>query len=154
MFDFLKNASDEAVQQIMEDSAKKAIKDTGVNVEDLSVKIEDGVATVRGAVDSEDDKRTVIDAVKGVKDIKKVRHALKVEGNEEEGEEDSEGLDNGVQAVYVVRPGDSLWLIADKFYGNGSIWEKISEANNLMEKRGRKDLIHPGDEIIVPKLDD
>ena len=31
--------------------------------------------------------------------------------------------------IYVVQPGDCLWTIARKAYGNGQKWEKIFEAN-------------------------
>ncbi|MGD1842324.1 MAG: LysM peptidoglycan-binding domain-containing protein [Thermonemataceae bacterium] len=152
MKDFLKNASAEVVNQITEDSIQVAIKRTKVAITNLSVQVADKVATVKGEVNSDDDKRKVIEVVKGVKGISKVKHGIKVAGKEEAGEEDSEGIDNNVEAVYIVRAGDSLWAIAEKFYGDGTKWEKISEANQLMEKRGRNDLIHPGDELTIPAL--
>lgn len=33
------------------------------------------------------------------------------------------------QSTYVVQPGDTLWLIAVKAYGRGSMWQLIFEAN-------------------------
>ncbi|MEM9981085.1 MAG: LysM peptidoglycan-binding domain-containing protein [Bacteroidota bacterium] len=152
MKDFLKNTSQEVVNQITEDSIQVAIKRTKVAIQNLSIQVADKVATIKGEVSSEEDKKKIIEVVKGVKDINKVKHAIKVAGKEKAGEEDSEGIDNNVEAVYIVRAGDSLWAIAEKFYGDGSVWEKISEANQLMEKRGRKDLIHPGDELTIPAL--
>lgn len=34
-----------------------------------------------------------------------------------------------VPRTYMVKPGDSLWKISLKFYGNGGFWKKIYEAN-------------------------
>jgi nucleoid-associated protein YgaU len=31
--------------------------------------------------------------------------------------------------TYVTQPGDSLWSIAEDFYGNGALWPKIYAAN-------------------------
>src|SRR5262249_26015670 len=31
--------------------------------------------------------------------------------------------------TYVVQPGDSLWAIAVRFYGNGALWPTIYQAN-------------------------
>src|SRR5688572_17588883 len=36
--------------------------------------------------------------------------------------------------VYVVKAGDSLFKIADSFYGNGNVWRVILEATNEMAK--------------------
>jgi murein DD-endopeptidase MepM/ murein hydrolase activator NlpD len=34
-----------------------------------------------------------------------------------------------VPRTYIVKPGDNLWKIAQKFYKNGGFWKKIYEAN-------------------------
>jgi nucleoid-associated protein YgaU len=31
--------------------------------------------------------------------------------------------------IYVTQPGDTLWSIAEQFYGDGSLWPKIYAAN-------------------------
>lgn len=47
---------------------------------------------------------------------------------------------------YIVQPGDSLSLIALKFYGNLYAWPKIMKANNLLSP----DNIEVGMEILIP----
>jgi LysM repeat protein len=37
------------------------------------------------------------------------------------------------EIVYRVQPGDTLWGLADRFYGNGRRWTEIARANNLKE---------------------
>ena len=34
-----------------------------------------------------------------------------------------------VSKIYIVQPGDTLWKIAQKFYGNGIYWRKIWDNN-------------------------
>lgn len=47
------------------------------------------------------------------------------------------------EEVYVVKPGDVLWRIAEKF---STTWEKLAELNSLSNPH----LIFPGQEIMVP----
>lgn len=48
---------------------------------------------------------------------------------------------------YVVQKGDTLWGIAEKFFGKGqgSRFSQIMSANNLMDT-----LIHPGQVLVIP----
>lgn len=49
---------------------------------------------------------------------------------------------------YVVEKGDSLWSIAKKFYGSGSEYRKIYDANR--EVIQDINIIHTGQEILIP----
>jgi nucleoid-associated protein YgaU len=49
---------------------------------------------------------------------------------------------------YVVQPGDSLWKIAKRFYGNGNDWPKIHEANR--SQIANPDVIEPGQKLVIP----
>jgi len=53
------------------------------------------------------------------------------------------------EIVYTVVAGDSLWKIAQKFYGHGNMFNKIIEANSdkLVDENS---VIHPGDQLRIP----
>ena len=51
---------------------------------------------------------------------------------------------------YTVKAGDSLWKIAQQFYGNGSQYPKII-AGNPGRLKDEKTVIHPGDVLVVPE---
>lgn len=51
-------------------------------------------------------------------------------------------------ARYVVRPGDTLWGIAEKYMGNGLGYHAIAEENHL----SNPDLIFPGNQLIIPVI--
>lgn len=50
---------------------------------------------------------------------------------------------------YVVIRGDSLWKIAKEFYGDGSQWTKIYNANKSVIGKN-PDLIKPGQKLVIP----
>jgi nucleoid-associated protein YgaU len=50
--------------------------------------------------------------------------------------------------TYTVKSGDTLSKIAKEVYGDASEWKKIHEANKA--KVPNPDLIHPGDELVIP----
>ncbi|MCP9275188.1 LysM peptidoglycan-binding domain-containing protein [Mycolicibacterium arenosum] len=48
--------------------------------------------------------------------------------------------------TYTVVSGDTLWAIAEKFYGDGSRYPQIAEASGVPNP----DLIHPGQVLTIP----
>lgn len=50
--------------------------------------------------------------------------------------------------IYTVKKGDCLWNIAKKFYGDGSKWKKIYDANKGNIKN--PNLIYPGQKFKIP----
>lgn len=60
--------------------------------------------------------------------------------------------------TYTVVKGDCLWAIARKFYGDGSKWKKIYDANpKVCGKPYQKGgvtyvMIHPGDVLTIPAI--
>ena len=51
--------------------------------------------------------------------------------------------------TYTVESGDTLWKIAERFYGNGSHYTTIFEANtDVLEDPDR---IYPGQKLVIPK---
>lgn len=52
--------------------------------------------------------------------------------------------------TYVVQPGDTLWTIAVKSYGDGKLWTVIYEANrDILDSPGK---IRPGQELKIPSI--
>lgn len=47
---------------------------------------------------------------------------------------------------YTVVPGDTLFAIAERFYGDGNKYPQIAEASGI----ANPDLIHPGQELTIP----
>jgi len=50
--------------------------------------------------------------------------------------------------TYTVVKGDTFWAIAKRFYGNGSLYTKISNANT--DKIKNPNLIYPGQVLTIP----
>lgn len=51
--------------------------------------------------------------------------------------------------TYIVRKNDSLWKISKKYYGKGSLWRKIANANKNKVRNPNKLTI--GWKLIIPK---
>jgi nucleoid-associated protein YgaU len=52
--------------------------------------------------------------------------------------------------TYTVVAGDSLWRIAQHYYGNGAQFPKII-AGNPGRLKDEKSVIHPGDVLVIPE---
>ncbi|WP_310768445.1 LysM peptidoglycan-binding domain-containing protein [Mycobacterium sp. Z3061] len=48
--------------------------------------------------------------------------------------------------TYTVESGDTLWAIAERFYGDGSKYQVIADASGIPNP----DLIHPGQVLTIP----
>lgn len=51
------------------------------------------------------------------------------------------------QQRYTVEKGDYLWKIAEKVYGDGHLWIKIAQANNIKNP----DIIPVGTQLFIPR---
>lgn len=72
----------------------------------------------------------------------------KVEGEVEETPQTAVG-----PTTYTVERGDTLWEIAERFYGDGSRWHEIFEANSLSmyNPNGQPfPLIHASNVLVIP----
>jgi nucleoid-associated protein YgaU len=52
--------------------------------------------------------------------------------------------------IYTVRPGDSLWTIAERVFGNGEEFPKLIAANPGKVKH-RNSVVLPGDRLVIPE---
>ncbi len=74
--------------------------------------------------------------------------SLSLFGKEKEDKKEKSAKATGEQRTYVVQPGDSLFRVAEKFYGDSTQWKKIRDANRTrIDPDGR---IRAGQIIIVP----
>ena len=53
-----------------------------------------------------------------------------------------------VSLHYIVLPGNTLWGIAEKYYGKGYFWRKIWEANK--DKIENPNIIYPLQRLLIP----
>lgn len=54
------------------------------------------------------------------------------------------------ETTYTVKKGDCLWNIAKRFYGDGSKYKKIYEANK--DKIHNPNLIYPNQVLVIPSI--
>ena len=104
--------------------------------------VQDDKLFIQGAAPSDDIKNDVWNAIKAVDaDYGDLICDLSV---------DTSLPEPAPEAVhYTVKPGDSLWKIAQEMLGNGSLFPKIIEANpgRLVDANS---VIHPGDVLTIP----
>lgn len=118
---------------------KKAVERLGVEVEGLEVEVDGDTAVVRGTVDSQAEREKVILAVGNVAGIARVDDQL------------TSRVEAPPARFHTVEKGESLSLIAKKYYGNAMKYPVIFEANRpLLEKPDR---IYPGQVLRIPELE-
>jgi nucleoid-associated protein YgaU len=72
----------------------------------------------------------------------------RTEDNMADDKTSSPPADNPYTQTYVVQSGDSLSKIAQRFYGDASLYNKIFEANREILKDPNK--ISPGQKLRIP----
>jgi nucleoid-associated protein YgaU len=142
LFDFAKGigkklfgSEDEAPEKL-----KAHIEEDNPGISNLEITVEDGVATIKGEAESS----TALE--------KAILMAGNAMGIEEVRADDVVAPTSEIEVQYYeIVKGDSLWKIADKFYGDGNKYKKILEENLQVIKD--PDLIFPGQKIRIP-MDD
>lgn len=130
----------------LKEMAEKALKEkvenaVGGRVKNLEVIVNDTEVTVRGEVETAEDKKAVLADVQNVEGLTKIVTGLVVA--EEEAAEEAAN-------TYTVQPGDTLWGIAQKVLGNGALYTKIYEANKDVIG-SNPDVIKVGQVFRIPK---
>ena len=65
--------------------------------------------------------------------------------------ENNDSSNSNQQKIHKVVKGDSLWAISQKYYGNGSLYPKIKEANKTKyPSLAKNNIIYPNWELIIP----
>ncbi len=141
LFDFAKDigrklfgSKEEAPEKI-----KEHIEEDNPGVENLEVSVdENGTVALSGKASSKEAMEKAVLMAGNIEGVEKV-DVSNLEVPEEEVEVKVE--------YYVIQKGDTLWKIAEKFYGNGAKYTKIVEANKEVIKDADK--IFPGQKIRI-----
>lgn len=104
--------------------------------DDIDVRFDDGVVYLSGSVADQATLERVVLAVGNVEGVEKVDEDLDVEAPADSSK------------MYTVKSGDTLSGIAQEFYGDGSRYNDIFEANRPMLKD--PNMIYPGQVLRIP----
>jgi len=154
LFSFLKNVgsnvlkskaekNEEAAAEAAEVNAHRAtlltsvVRSSGLEVDNLSVEVNDDSVTVYGQTKSVDDKEKVILILGNTDGIASVDDRLSVVAPPQ-------------SRFYTVQAGDSLSKIAKEMYGDPMKYNAIFEANTPMLKDPNN--IYPGQQLRIPNL--
>ena len=133
LFDFVKEMGEKLDTQM--DLAGEVNK-SGIEVQDMIVDLNDGVAKISGTVNSKADKEKVILLLGNIAGVEKVDDSLEITGSDKDSK------------FYTVKSGDTLGKISKEFYGNAMKYMRIFEANKPMLKDPNK--IYPGQVLRIP----
>jgi len=132
--DALKEAADKSKAALL----SSQVLSHGINVENLTIEVEDDKATIYGQVNTTSDKEKIVLLVGNTEGIATVDDRLSVINPEPEA------------TFYEVKKGDSLSKIAKEVYGDMMKYPVIFEANKPMLTS--PDLIYPGQVLRIPQL--
>ena len=113
------------------------VKKMGFDVEDLDVRFDDGVAEVTGKVADQETREKIILAIGNAEGVGQVKDAIDVAAPGE------------MSDMHAVVKGDTLWGLAEKYYGDGKKFPQIFEANKPMLSDPNK--IFVGQVLRIPK---
>lgn len=140
LFDFARNIGKKIFGTNDDDASDKLqshIADDNPGVDGLKVEVKDGIATIKGEAKTASAYEKVVLMAGNVLGIEEVRA------------DDLSAPEQTIEVqYYTIAKGDSLWKIAEKFYGNGSKYTGIFEENREVIKD--PDLIFPGQKIRIP----
>lgn len=122
-------------------SKYQSVLDLGkkLNLKGEEVKEENGQLKVWGTAKNQYDKNRIWDEIKrvGGENPTDIMADIKVE-------------DSSAYAHHTVKSGESLSKIAKHYYGDANKYNAIYEANK--DKLKSADVIHPGDELVIPNI--
>jgi nucleoid-associated protein YgaU len=139
LFDYVANMGKKIFGSEAEasDKIKDYLEGDNPGVNDFQVTVKDGVATISGEAASTEAKEKAVLMVGNLQGVSQV-NADNLTAPETAGKVE----------YYVIKSGDTLSAIAQKFYGKASAYPRIFEANREVIKN--PDLIYPGQKIRIP----
>jgi nucleoid-associated protein YgaU len=138
-------------QQVQElDDRKKVtaltslVNQMGFKAQNLAIDVHGDRATVKGTVDSQEEKEKIVLLLGNTEGIAAVDDQLQVASAQ------PQAAAMPAARYYDVKPGDSLSKIAKEVYGDASKYNQIFEANRPMLKD--PDKIYAGQKLRIPAM--
>ena len=110
-----------------------------LNIQDGNVTEENGILKVKGTAKTQYEKNLIWDKIKEIGGEKPTDILANIAV-----------ANNSIYHRHTVKSGETLSKIAKQYYGNPSKYQAIFKANSDILKN--PDLIHPGQELIIPNL--
>jgi len=131
----------EAIHQQRLNVLRQHVNSQGINIQNLDVRFEaDGDVVLTGEAATKADYEKAALLAGNVAGIGKVDNQMTV----------LEAAESADSDTYEVQKGDSLWKIAEHYYGNGAKYPEIVSANQPMITNA--DEIYPGQTLRIPKI--
>jgi nucleoid-associated protein YgaU len=121
------------------DKIKEVILESGLGINNLDVKFDDGKVAISGDAESVEAMEKAVLIAGNVQGVSEVSA---------DGVETPSQPEESKVEYYVIVKGDTLSAIAKRFLGNAMDYPKIFEANREVIKD--PDLIYPGQKIRIP----
>lgn len=116
---------------------EQEVNDMGLGAEGVDIHVDDdGKVTVKGKAVSQEIKEKIILAVGNVSGVSEVNDEVEAEDG------------GAASAFHEVVSGDTLWAVSKKYYGKGSRYMEIFEANKPM--LSHPDKIYVGQMLRIP----
>ncbi len=144
IMDFVKAAGEAlagAVESLNEKSLHEKVKDSGLELKDLALKVNGDQVKIYAVVKDQETREKAVLLVGNTPGVAKVEDAIKVR---------PEGGQSTAAAskFHTVAEGETLSAIAHTYYGDANQYPKIFEANRPMLKD--PDHIYPGQRLRIP----
>ncbi len=150
LFSFLKDKGKKLLGKGNDDEAIKNEITSSLGeeaIDGLVVEVNDGVVTLAGVAKDNATREKAILLAGNVEGVESVNADQLVSPEIIEASNEREVPE---PRFYTIKDGDSLWSIAQEFYGDGNKYKAIVEAN--LEVIKNEDLIYPGQTIRIPEL--
>lgn len=116
---------------------EKEVQDLGLHNDGLDIEIgENGKISLKGKAVSQEMKERILVAIGNVDGVSEVEDAAET------------GDDGAASQFHQVVKGDTLWAVSKKYYGKGSRYPEIFEANRPM--LSHPDKIYVGQVLRIP----
>lgn len=141
LFSFLKGAGEKTIDTSAENNVNavklmNAVKANGLKVTDMDIELDGDTAKIWGVAADQATREKVLLTIGNTKGIASVDDKMTTAVQEPEAQ------------FHTVASGESLSLIAKKYYGNAMKYTKIFEANKPL--LSNPDKIYPGQVLRIP----